>query len=195
MPRLAVASAPTSDTPSVRCSCGATNFASATPITPETSPTPTVWATATASRTTAHGCALSGPSWGSERKTSSAMPVQSGICARLKASLIGRWRRCKRKSDGGAGDLRGQQVAGDAKNSPRTRPISVSDSVCACFRNWMDDEDLGQVEGGREPHHRMRRSRLRRVARRAATGWAPRPPPRRRPRRGRARHAPVPARP
>ena len=87
-----------------------------------------------------HRCGAESVGEASERKTISAMPLQSGSSARLNANLAS-WRSwlrrllttratnvptsCPISSDEGA-----------ASKRPRVSPTSVSDSVWACLRNW-----------------------------------------------------------
>ena len=110
MPRLAVASAPTSDTPSVRCSCGATNFASATPITRGDEPHPD--RVGDRHREQDDGpClhalgAVVGKRAEDEQRDAGAerhLREVEGELDRPLAAVHG-------ERDGGAGDLRGQQV-------------------------------------------------------------------------------------
>ena len=134
-PRHAVDTAPTSEITSVVESCGAFRRPSATPMIAETRPTPVVCATAAATSASSQRCGRLSPGAPSVRKTNSATPVHSGSSAMLKESLIGRCCRFTASAMVAPIVWPISRLAGEARKSPSTNPISVSESVCACLRN------------------------------------------------------------
>ena len=79
------------------------------------------------------------PGAASERKMMSAIPLQSGSSARLNANLTSwRWlfQRVTIRATRVPTSCPISRAAGAPSNRPSVSPISVSESVCACLRNW-----------------------------------------------------------
>ena len=174
-PSDAVASAPTVEVTSVRASCGAWNRSSAIAITAETSRMPRTCATAQASRTSTQRCGAESPGSASERKTSSATPLQSGSSARLKANLTS-WRswllrRFTISATSVPTSCPISRAAGRAEQQAECEPdLRQRERVRLLAELEVNDEDLGEEEREREPAPRRRgsfRTRARRSARSA----------------------------
>ena len=88
------------------------------------------------------------------RKITSAMPLQSESSATLNANLTGFWRRITESASPAPTTCAASSAAGEAKKRPSTRPTSVSESVCACLRNWRcTTHASARKKATASPHH------------------------------------------